>query len=188
MDGQEKKFMRVCIFCGAAASQDPTVESVAKKLMKQFKQAEIGLVYGGAAIGVMGTLANELLSLGGEVIGVIPQHLMLKEVAHAGLTELHVVKDMHERKQMMYRLGDAFLVLPGGMGTLDELFEILTWRQLGLHKKPIALLNINGYFDKLLAFLDHAVAQGLIKPQDRHLVYSSSDWMDIKQYFERDEK
>lgn len=119
--------------------------------------------------------------------GVIPIHLMNKEVAHGGLTELHVVKDMHERKQLMYKLSDAFLVLPGGMGTLDELFEIVTWKQLGLHGKPVAMLNINGYFDHLLTFLDHSVSQGLVKPSDRNLIFSSPDWEDVVNYFLRNQ-
>lgn len=175
--------MKICIFCGANKSVDPQVEKEAVNLMSFFHQHHIGLVYGGASIGVMGKLADELNSRGGEVIGVIPQHLMRKEIAHAGLTQLHVTKDMHERKQLMYKLSDAFLVFPGGMGTLDELFEITTWRQLGLHAKPIALLNINGYFDHLLKFLDHSVAQGLVKPQDRALIFSSPNWEDIWKHF-----
>jgi uncharacterized protein (TIGR00730 family) len=175
--------MKICIFCGASSSLDPDVEKEARSLMLDFKNKNIQLIYGGAAIGVMGTLANELMAQGGSVVGVIPQHLMNKEVAHGGLTELHVVKDMHERKQLMYHLSDAFLVLPGGMGTLDELFEIVTWRQLGLHGKPVAILNINQYFDHLLTFLDHAVHQGLIKQSDRDLIFSSSDWQDIRRYF-----
>jgi len=154
--------------------------------MQDFADRKVELVYGGAAIGVMGTLANELMVKGGRVTGVIPRHLMKKEIAHAGLTELHVVKDMHERKQLMYKLSDAFLIFPGGMGTLDELFEILTWRQLGLHAKPIAILNINNYFDHLLAFLDHAVNQGLIKSQDRELLFASSEVDKIWNHFHKD--
>ena len=153
--------------------------------MQDFADRKVELVYGGAAIGVMGTLANELMVKGGRVTGVIPRHLMKKEIAHAGLTELHVVKDMHERKQLMYTLSDAFLIFPGGMGTLDELFEILTWRQLGLHSKPIAVMNINNYFDHLLAFLDHAVNQGLIKTQDRELLFASSDMDQIWNHFQK---
>ncbi len=174
--------MKICIFCGANSSLDPEVEITAKKIMADFKRNQFDLVYGGAAIGIMGTLASELMSLGGEVTGVIPQHLMTKEVAHPGLTHLHVVKDMHERKQLMYKLSDAFLVLPGGMGTLDELFEIVTWRQLGLHAKPVALLNINNYFSHLLSFLDHTVDQGLVKQVDRQLIFSSSDWDEVKKH------
>ena len=175
--------MKICIFCGANSSKDSDVESFAKNIMTDFRKNDVELVYGGAAIGVMGTLATDLMVKGGRVTGVIPQHLMKKEVAHGGLTELIVTKDMHERKQLMYKLSDAFLIFPGGMGTLDELFEIVTWRQLGLHQKPIAILNINGYFDDLLKFLDHAVAQGLIKQSDRNIIFSSSKWEDIWGHF-----
>lgn len=171
--------MKVCIFCGANASLDPEVDRQVKLIMEHFSREKVELVYGGAGIGVMGALANELLVKGGRVTGVIPQRLMKKEIAHAGLTELHVVKDMHDRKKMMYDLSDAFLVFPGGMGTLDELFEILTWRQLGFHHKPIAVFNISNYFDHLLSFLDHAVERGLIKPADRKLLFHSSDWNEI---------
>ncbi len=175
--------MKICIFCGASESRDQKVYDIAKNVMKSFYENKIELIYGGAAIGVMGALANELMSLGGKAQGVIPRQLMKKEIAHAGLTELYVVADMHSRKKMMYDLSDAFLIFPGGMGTLDELFEILTWRQLGFHGKPIALMNINGYFDHLLKFLDHSVEQGLLKPLDRKLVFSSSEWDEIHTYF-----
>lgn len=175
--------MRICIFCGANASRDPQVDIEVKKLMQEFATNNVELVYGGASIGVMGALATELMVKGGSVIGVIPQHLMKKEIAHAGLTKLHVVKDMHDRKKMMYELSDAFLIFPGGMGTMDELFEILTWKQLGLHHKPIAVFNINGYYDHLIKFVDHAVEKGLIKPQDRSLLFDSSDWSKIWEYF-----
>ncbi|MBA2406027.1 MAG: TIGR00730 family Rossman fold protein [Bdellovibrionales bacterium] len=175
--------MKICIFCGANSSLDPAVELKAKQVMTFFGQNNIELVYGGAAIGVMGTLATDLMVQGGRVTGIIPQHLMTKEVAHGGLTELVVTKDMHERKQLMYKLSDAFLIFPGGMGTLDELFEIVTWRQLGLHGKPIAIMNINGYYDSLLNFLDHAVAQGLVKQKDRNIIFSSPKWEDIWTHF-----
>lgn len=171
--------MKICIFCGANSSLDPQVEIEVKKVMTHFYKHNIELVYGGAAIGVMGSLANTLISMGGKVTGVIPQRLMKKEVAHAALTELFVVKDMHERKQMMYDLSDAFLIFPGGMGTLDELFEILTWRQLGMHSKPVAILDINGYFHSLKDFLDHAVKMNLVRPHDRSLAFFSSDWEKI---------
>jgi uncharacterized protein (TIGR00730 family) len=176
--------MKICIFCGASSSVDQRVEIEALKLMSFFYENNIKLIYGGAAIGIMGTLANDLLDKGGEVTGVIPRHLMKKEIAHAGLSELHVVQDMHERKKLMYNLSDAFLVFPGGLGTLDELFEIVTWRQLGLHAKPIAIMNINGYFDHLLSFLDHSVSQQLVKVADRNLIYSSSDWNEIWKHFQ----
>jgi len=175
--------MRICIFCGASSSLDNQVELIAQDVMKHFHQNNTELVYGGASIGVMGQLANHLLSLGGKVVGVIPECLMKREVAHDHLSQLILTKDMHERKQTMYTLSDAFLVFPGGMGTLDELFEITTWNQLGLHSKKIAILNINGYYDHLLGFLDHAVKQGLIRPKDRSIIYSSDNWEDIWNYF-----
>lgn len=175
--------MNICIFCGSSNSLDPEVEKVAARVMKHFHENEVELVYGGAGIGIMGTLATGLINLGGKVTGVIPRQLMKKEIAHAGLTHLHVVADMHERKKMMYDLSDAFLIFPGGMGTLDELFEILTWRQLGLHQKPIAIMNINGYYDHLLSFLDEAVKQGLVKPHDRNLLFASAKWEEIWKHF-----
>ena len=175
--------MKICIFCGANSSLDKDVVLKAKEVMKTFYEKNVELVYGGAAIGVMGALADDLLDKGGRVTGIIPQHLMKKEVAHADLSDLIVTKDMHERKQTMYSLSDAFLIFPGGMGTLDELFEIVTWRQLGLHHKPIAIFNINGYFDSLLKFLDHAVAQGLIKQSDREIIFSSPDWKSVHSHF-----
>lgn len=175
--------MKICIFCGAGKSNDRQVTDYVHQVMDDFHQKEIELVYGGAGIGIMGDLANRLSSLGGRVTGVIPIRLMKKEIAHAGLTKLHVVKDMHERKKMMYELSDAFLIFPGGMGTLDEFFEILTWKQLGIHNKPIAILNINHYFDHLLSFWDEAESRGLLRPEDRELMFVSSDWNEIKKHF-----
>lgn len=175
--------MKICIFCGASPSIDKEVNTHVKSVMAHFSSHQVELVYGGAGIGIMGELATELINLGGRVTGVIPRQLMKREIAHGGLSDLFVVKDMHERKKMMYDLSDAFLIFPGGMGTLDELFEILTWRQLGLHAKPIAILNINGYYDHLLQFLDHAVSQGLIKEADRKILYASSKWEEIWNYF-----
>lgn len=175
--------MKICIFCGANASLDRDVDREVKTLMEHFAQNNVELIYGGASIGVMGALATELIVRGGKVTGVIPHQLMRKEIAHAGLSKLHVVKDMHDRKKMMYDLSDAFLILPGGMGTLDELFEILTWKQLGLHSKPIAILNINNYYDHLLAFLNNAVEKGLIKTEDRKILFDSISWIEIWEYF-----
>ncbi|HXH74939.1 MAG TPA: TIGR00730 family Rossman fold protein [Bacteriovoracaceae bacterium] len=177
--------MKICIFCGANSSLDPDVEREIKKVMTHFAKHDIELVYGGAGIGIMGGLANELLGQGGKVTGIIPRQLMKVEIAHAGLTELHVVKDMHDRKKMMYDLSDAFLIFPGGMGTLDELFEILTWKQLGLHSKPIAILNINNYYTHLLQFLDQAMAQGLLKQHDRNHLYASDSWEKVWDYFKK---
>lgn len=176
---------RICIFCGAFESKDSQVDLEVKNVMGYFHAKSIGLVYGGAAIGVMGKLANELVNLGGEVIGVLPRHLMRKEIAHAGLTKLHIVTDMHERKKMMYELSDAFLIFPGGMGTLDEFFEILTWKQLGLHQKPIAIFNINGYYDHLLAFFENAIGKGLIREENRKLFLASQDWTVIEEYLSK---
>lgn len=180
--------MRICIFCGAGNSKNPKVEEIAKSLMGEFHKLGIELVYGGASIGIMGTLANELLSLGGRVTGVIPERLMTREIAHNGLSELIVVSGMHERKKEMYDKSDAFLILPGGMGTLDELFEILTWKQLGYHSKPIAILNVDGYYDSLLKFLDHAVESGLVKPSDREFLFQDTTWEKVWKYFRENMK
>lgn len=177
--------MKICIFCGANMSLDPDVEREVKIVMEHFRKNDVELVYGGAGIGIMGALATDLVNRGGRVTGVIPQRLMKKEIAHGGLTHLHVVSDMHERKKLMYDLSDAFLIFPGGMGTLDELFEILTWKQLGIHAKPIAILNINNYYDDLLKFLDKGVEKGLIKPQDRALVFDSHSWNDVWNYYKQ---
>ena len=174
--------MKICIFCGASKSLDPDVNKYVQEVMNDFYKNQIELVYGGAGIGIMGDLANHLLDLGGRVTGVIPRRLMKSEITHAGLSELHVVVDMHERKKMMYDLSDAFLIFPGGMGTLDELFEILTWKQLGMHNKPIVLLNINNYFDHLISFLDVAQSRGLIKEKDRSLLFVSDSWVEMKQH------
>lgn len=176
--------MRICIFCGANASSDPEVERQVKIITDDFAQHKVEMVYGGAGIGIMGALATGLINKGGVVRGVIPQQLMKKEIAHGGLTELFVVKDMHERKKMMYDLSDAFLIFPGGMGTMDELFEILTWKQLGLHSKPIAIFNINNYYDDLLKFLNLATDKGLIKPLDRQLLFDSDSWNEIRDHFQ----
>jgi uncharacterized protein (TIGR00730 family) len=134
-----------------------------------------GVVYGGAQVGLMGLIADRVLAQGGEVIGVIPQQLVDKEIAHRSLTQIHVVRTMHERKALMADLSDAFIALPGAYGTLDELFEIITWAQLGIHSKPIGILNVEGYYDKLLAFLDGCVVEGFLKPANRELFVVDSD-------------
>lgn len=146
--------MRIAIYCGSSSGEDPALMTAAAELAGCLARAGIGIVYGGGRVGLMGTVADAALSAGGEVIGVIPQSLMDKELGHAGVTELHVVGSMHERKQLMVDLSDAFIALPGGYGTLDELFETLTWLQLGFHDKPVGLLNAGGFFDRLLGFLD----------------------------------
>lgn len=153
----------VCVYCGSSDGAKPLYREAAKSFGRALVGANLSLVYGGGKVGLMGAIADEVLRLGGEAIGVIPDALMEKEVGHRGLTRLHVVKDMHERKAMMAELSDGFIALPGGIGTLEELFETLTWAQLGLHDKPVGLLNVEGFYDGLLVFLDHLVKQGFLK-------------------------
>jgi uncharacterized protein (TIGR00730 family) len=159
--------MRVCVFCGSSPGVRPAYLAAARELGEELAARGIGLVYGGASVGLMGGVADAVLAGGGEAIGVIPGRLVDRELAHAGLTELHVVETMHERKALMARLSDAFVVLPGGAGTLDEFFEALTWRQLGLHSKPLALLDVDGFFEPLLALADHLVEEGFVLAEFR---------------------
>jgi uncharacterized protein (TIGR00730 family) len=166
---------RVCVFCGSSPGTDPLFAESAAQLGRRLAAQGLGLVYGGASVGLMGFLADAALAEGGEVIGVIPKSLVDMEVAHSGLANLRVVATMHERKSVMADLADAFIALPGGMGTLDELFEILTWAQLGLHTKPTSLLNPGGYFAPLLAFLDGAVRAGFLQPAHRNMVLVDDD-------------
>jgi uncharacterized protein (TIGR00730 family) len=161
---------RVCVFAGSSPGRRPEYRTAAATLGRVVAARGMGVVYGGARLGLMGVLADAALAAGGEVIGVIPRSLVTKELAHTGLTELHVVQSMHERKALMSDLSDGFVALPGGWGTLDELFEILTWAQLGLHQKPSGLLNVEGYFDPLLAFIDHSIAEGFVRADYRRLV------------------
>ncbi len=164
---------RVCVFLGSALGADKRFEQAAMDLGGELARRDIGLVYGGAAVGLMGAVADACLAAGGEVIGVMPQSLVDREVAHTGLSKLHVVKSMHERKALMAELSDGFVALPGGLGTLEELFEVLTWAQLGYHRKPCGALDVNGYFEPLAAFLDHVVRQGFIQPQHRSILMSA---------------
>lgn len=161
---------RVCVFCGSNEGADPSFREAAVRLGKELAARELGLVFGGGRVGLMGVLADAVLAAGGEAVGVIPQSLERREVAHRGLTKLHVVGSMHERKALMEKLSDAFIAMPGGFGTLDELCEILTWRQLSIHDKPTGLLNASGFFDGFLSFVDHSVAQGFIKPEHRAML------------------
>ncbi|HZU10568.1 MAG TPA: TIGR00730 family Rossman fold protein [Pseudacidobacterium sp.] len=161
---------RICVFCGSANGTGPAHAQAASELGHKIAVSGAGLVYGGATVGLMGILADAALKGGAEVIGVMPDVLMDREIAHRGLTKLHIVRTMHERKALMAEHADAFIALPGGYGTLDEFIEIVTWKQLKIHQKPCILLNINGYFDGFLAFLDHAVQQGFIKPENRALI------------------
>ena len=166
---------RVCVFCGSNAGLRPEYGIAAQGLASVLTRRGLGLVYGGGNVGLMGVLADSMLQAGGEVIGVIPQSLVAREVAHHGVSELRVVETMHQRKALMCELSDAFIALPGGFGTLDEFFEILTWSQLGIHGKPSGLLNVSGYYDSLLAMLDHAVTERFLRPAHRELVIADTD-------------
>ena len=162
---------RICVFLGSSTGTNPALVEATKALADELVKRELTLVYGGGAVGLMGLLADTVLDGGGEVIGVIPRNLFSREVAHRGLTELIETDSMHERKAIMYEQSDAFVALPGGMGTLDELAEITTWRQIGLHTKPVGLLDADGYFTHLIAFLDRAVTDGLLNDQNRGLLH-----------------
>ncbi|HZF22025.1 MAG TPA: TIGR00730 family Rossman fold protein [Burkholderiales bacterium] len=166
---------RVCVFCGSNAGARSEYAEAARTLAAVLVERKLGIVYGGGNVGLMGVLADAALAHGGEVIGVIPQSLLDKEVGHRGVTELLVVETMHERKALMNDLADAFIAMPGGFGTLDEFFEVLTWSQLGFHGKPCALLNVAGYYDRMLAMLDHAVTERLLRPAHRELVIADTD-------------
>jgi uncharacterized protein (TIGR00730 family) len=165
----------ICVFCGAAAGQDPVYAAAAVALGRELAARSIGLVTGGGNVGLMGVVADATLAAGGRVTGVIPRSLEEREVAHRGLTALHVVETLHERKALMHELSDAFVALPGGFGTLDELFEAITWAQLGIHAKPIGLVNVHGYFDDLLAFVERATAEGFVSDLSRRLISVRSD-------------
>ena len=162
--------MRICGFCGSSSGRNPAYAAAAVALGKCLAEHGINLVYGGASVGLMGVLADSVLASGGQVVGVIPKALADKEVAHRQLTELHVVDSMHERKALMADLADGFIALPGGFGTVEELCEIITWGQLGLHRKPIGLLNVDGYYESLLAFFDRAVSDRFVHSAHRGLV------------------
>lgn len=161
---------RICVFCGSSAGSRPEYHAVTEALGAELARRKIGLVYGGGKVGLMGILADSVLKNGGEAMGVIPENLMAREVGHKKLTKLHVVGSMHERKALMADLSDAFIALPGGFGTFEELCEIVTWSQLGLHAKPCGILNVLGYYSPLLAMFDHAVRERFLKPENRALV------------------
>jgi hypothetical protein len=162
--------MRLCIFCGSSPGARPEYAEATAELARLLAERGIGIVYGGASVGLMGLLADTAMEAGGEVVGVIPNALERKEIARHGLTELHIVDSMHERKALMAELSDAFIALPGGSGTLEELFEVFTWSQLGLHRKACALLNVAGYYDGLAAFLDHAVDERFLRAEHRAML------------------
>jgi len=166
---------RICVFLGSNAGRRPEYRQAALDFGRLLARERIGLVYGGASVGLMGALADAALAAGGEVIGVIPQRLVDKEVAHLGLSDLRVVGSMHERKALMASLADAFVALPGGIGTLEELFEVWTWAQLGSHEKPCAVLDVAGYYRPLLRFVDHAVEEGFMRAAHRDMLLVAED-------------
>lgn len=169
----------ICVYCGSSPGKDPAFRAAAGQLAEGMAAAGLGLVYGGASIGVMGEIADSVLANGGHVVGVIPRSLVDLEIAHTGLTELLIVDDMHQRKAEMASRADGFIALPGGFGTLEELFEVLTWSQLGIHAKPVGVLNTAGYYDGLLSFLDMQVSQGFVKPAHRSLLLDANNAADL---------
>jgi len=169
----------VAIFCASAKGNDPLYHDAADALGRALADRRIGIVYGGANVGLMRSVAEAALAANGRVVGVIPEVLVNLELAHSGITELHVVDTMHTRKALMNSKADAFLALPGGFGTFEELFEVLAWQTLKLHAKPIVLLNVNGFYDKLLDFLDHCVTEGLLKPKNREMLMVATSVEDL---------
>ncbi len=165
----------ICVYCGSSIGAAPFYAEAARELAKAMVANNIALVYGGGNVGLMGVIADEVMRLGGEATGVIPKALLDKEVGHAGLTRLHIVKDMHERKAMMADLSDGFIAMPGGIGTFEELFEVFTWSRLGLHDKPIGLLNVSGFYDGLIAFLRHTVKEGFLNAEQEALLMHDSE-------------
>lgn len=169
----------ICVYCGSRSGHGAEYTDAARRLGRAMAAQGFGLVYGGASIGMMGVIADEMLAAGAAVTGVIPESLQQKEVAHAGLTELLITADMHERKRLMAERADAFIAMPGGLGTLEELFEILTWGQLRFHAKPIGLLNTGGYYDDLIRFLDGTVSEGFVHPRHRAMLRVSQSPEDL---------
>jgi uncharacterized protein (TIGR00730 family) len=169
-DVEKATINRICVFAGSNAGIRTGYRAAAHELGRVLAEREIGLVYGGARVGLMGVVADAVLAAGGQVIGVMPSVLVAKEVAHNGLSDLRVVSSMHERKALMSDLSDGFIALPGGWGTWEEFFEVLTWSQLGLHQKPCGLLNVDGYFDRLLSFVEHAIDEGFVRREYRTMI------------------
>ncbi|AHG89883.1 Conserved hypothetical protein CHP00730 [Gemmatirosa kalamazoonensis] len=169
-DPSPRRLSAVCVFCGSSSGVDGAYVDAARDLGRLLARRGVALVYGGARVGVMGAIADAALDDGGRVVGVMPRPLWSREVGHTGLTELLVVDTMHERKALMAERSDAFVALPGGAGTLEELFEMWTWAQLGIHTKPVALLNVGGFFDPLLAMVEHLVTQGFVRPAHRAML------------------
>lgn len=176
---------RICVYCGSSSGTRPEYREAARELGQTLTSNGIELVYGGASKGLMGTIADEVLAGGGAAHGVIPKLLEDKEIAYDGLTKLHVVGSMHDRKSTMAALSDGFIAMPGGFGTLEEIIEIVTWGQLAFHEKPVGLLNVEGYFDKLLAFIDHMVSEEFLKPENRAMLLVDSTAGGLIGQFER---
>ncbi|HTT23407.1 MAG TPA: TIGR00730 family Rossman fold protein [Candidatus Sulfotelmatobacter sp.] len=175
---------RVCVFCGSSGGRQREYRTCAEELGNELARRNVGLVYGGGNVGLMGGIADAVLKAGGEAIGVIPEHLMTREIGHNRLTKLHIVRSMHERKALMADLSDAFIALPGGFGTLEEFFEVLTWSQLGLHAKPCGVVNVLEYYTPLLRMLDHAVEERFLKSQNRALVLARNTPSELLQALE----
>ena len=165
----------LCIYCGSSPGSSPIYAQAARSLARHMVNDNIALVYGGGNVGLMGIIADEIMRLGGIATGVIPTALLEKELGHTGLTKLHIVKDMHERKALMADLADGFIAMPGGIGTLEELFEVFTWAQLGFHQKPIGLLNVDGFYDGLIQFIQHMVSQRFLKAEQADLLINAPD-------------
>lgn len=176
---------RICVYCGSNRGRRPDYAEAAEKLAAALAGRGLELVYGGSSRGIMGVLAEKMLALGGRVHGVIPRQLVAKEVAHSGLTRQHIVDSMHERKTMMASLADGFIAMPGGFGTLEELIEIVTWAQLRFQDKPCGALNVRGYFDHLLSYIDHAEAEGFLRPENRRMLLVDTDAAGLLRQFDR---
>ena len=166
---------RICVFCGSSVGTRPEYARAAEQLAREMARRGIGLVFGGGAVGLMGVIADAMLAAGGHAIGVIPHALVARELAHRALPDLRVVNSMHERKAMMAGLADAFIAMPGGFGTFEEFCEVVTWTQLGVHRKACGLLNVGGFYDPMIALFDRAVAEGFIKPANRRIVVAHAD-------------
>jgi uncharacterized protein (TIGR00730 family) len=175
----------ICVFCGSNGGADPAYLAAADAVGAGLARRGIRVVYGGGRVGMMGAVADAARAAGGEVVGVIPQQIFELEIGHTGLDDLRVVGSMHERKALMAELSDAFVALPGGIGTLEELFEVYTWAQLGIHAKPLALLDVAGYYEPLAAFLDHAVAQRFLRPETREMLAVADDLDSLLETLER---
>jgi len=175
----------ICVYCGSNPGRVPDYREAARRLGQELAERGLGLVYGGASVGVMGAVADAILEGGGQAVGVIPHSLATKEVSHHGLDQLFVVDSMHERKAKMAELSDGFIALPGGWGTIEEIFEMLTWAQLGFHEKPCGLLNVSGYYDHLFAFLENAIREQFVKPEYRPMIMMDDDPESLIQRFEQ---